>query len=93
MKKIDMAKYYIVSYKKRKMSFSQRINTMDDLGNIYDIYDVELEKVYFFGLLKKKVFHELRAFTTFNAEKHLIKGREYEKPKKVTLSKYSQYIN
>jgi hypothetical protein len=73
-----MAKYYIKSYEKIKMSFMQRINTMDELGNIYDIYNVELEKVYFFGLLKKKVFHKLRAYTNFNAEKHLIKGREYE---------------
>lgn len=73
-----MARYYIVGYKKRKMSFSQKINTMDELGNIYDIYDVELKKVYFFGLLRKKVVHELKAFTNFNAEKHLTKGREYQ---------------
>jgi hypothetical protein len=75
-----MAKYFIVGYKKRNLSFLQRINTMDELGNIYDIYDVELEKVYFFGLLRKKVFHVLRSYRSFNAEKELLKGREYEKP-------------
>jgi hypothetical protein len=75
-----MAKYYILGYKKRKMSFMQRVNTMDELGNIFDIYDVELEKISFFGLRRKKIVHELRAFTNFNAEKELVKGREYETP-------------
>jgi hypothetical protein len=74
-----MARYFIIGYKKRNLSFLQRINTMDELGNIYDIYDVELEKVYFFGLLKRRVFHVLKASTNFDAEKHLTKGREYEK--------------
>jgi hypothetical protein len=75
-----MAKYFIVGYKKRNLSFSQRVNMIDELGNIYDIYDVELEKVYFFGLFKKIVFHALKSYQIFNAEKELIKGREYEKP-------------
>jgi hypothetical protein len=75
-----MIKYYIVGYKKRKLTFSQTVNTIDELGNVYDIYDIELERYIFWGLFKKKFFTTLRAFRTFNPEKHLIKGREYQYP-------------
>jgi hypothetical protein len=73
-----MAKYKIISYKKKEQSFLSSINSIDHTtGGISEPYEIKLEKFSFFGLIKSKVTKNVSLPRGFNHKKELTKGREW----------------
>ena len=72
-----MAKYYIESYKKIEQSFLSGINSMNDLGNIVEPYEITLIKRFLFGILKSKCIKKIYLPVGFNHTKELKKGRVF----------------
>jgi hypothetical protein len=78
----NMAKYYIIKYEKKRQSFLDEINSLDERGNIQVPYTVVLEKHTWFGLVKKIVRETICLPKGVDASKHFVKGREYVKSSK-----------
>ena len=72
-----MAKYVLISYKKKKVSFLSRLNSMDNYtGVIKEPYELTLRKHVFFNMYSYIVVRDWSFPAGFDAEHELLTGRE-----------------